>query len=42
MARETILEDENESYAFSFDASTFYYLHIFLVSFAIFAILFSG
>ena len=39
IARETILEDENKS---SFGSSNFYYLHIFLVSFAIFVILFCG
>ena len=37
-----ILEDENESYVFLFGSSAFYYLHIFLVTFAIFVILFCG
>ena len=42
IARETIFEDENEFYVFSFVPSTFYYLHIFLVSFAIFGTSFCG
>ena len=42
IAQETILEDENESYVFSFGSSTFYYLHIFLVLFALLVILFCG
>ena len=42
IVRETILEVENESYMFSFGTSTFYYLYIFVISFAIFLILFCG
>ena len=41
IAPETILEDENECQVFSFGSlHSIYYLHIFLVSFAFFVILF--
>ena len=43
IARGTILEDEKRVLnLFSFGSSRFYYFHIFLVSFAIFVILFCG